>query len=68
MSFIKLCLKCLVNRLSPILDNIISDSQSAFIPGRMITGNAFIAFECIHAIQQDNSDRSNLQTRSCQGV
>jgi hypothetical protein len=42
------------------LDGIISESQSAFIPGRMITDNALIAFECIHAIQQDNSDRSNF--------
>jgi hypothetical protein len=26
----------------------------------MITDNALISFECIHAIQQDNSDRSNF--------
>jgi hypothetical protein len=56
----KIVSKCLVNRLRPLLDTIISDSQSAFIPGRMITDNALIAFECIHAIQQGNSDRSNF--------
>jgi hypothetical protein len=39
---------------------ILSPSQSAFITGRMITDNALIAVECIHAIHEDNLDRSNL--------
>lgn len=42
--------KCLVNRLRPLLDDLISPEQSAFIPGRMITDNALVAFECIHHI------------------
>jgi hypothetical protein len=50
----------LVNRLRPLLEGIISENQSAFIPGRLITNNALLAFECIHAIQQDNSDRSHF--------
>jgi hypothetical protein len=56
----KVVSKCLVNRLRPLLDGIISENQSAFIPGRLITDNALLAFECIHAIQQDNSDRRNF--------
>lgn len=47
----KVISKCLVSRLRPILDDIISDTQSVFIPGRMITDNAIIAFECFHKIQ-----------------
>ena len=56
----KVVSKCLVNRLRPLLDELIAANQSAFIPGRLITDNALIAFECIHAIQQDGSDRSNF--------
>lgn len=48
----KVISKCLVNRLRPFLDSIISMEQSAFVPGRLITVNALIAFECIHAIQR----------------
>jgi hypothetical protein len=43
----KVVSKCLVNRLRPLLQEIISPTQSAFIPGRLITDNALIAFECI---------------------
>ena len=49
----KIISKCLVNRLRPLLDDIISVEQSAFIPGRMITDNALVAFECLHYIKQE---------------
>jgi hypothetical protein len=53
----KIISKCIVNRLRPLLDDIISPTQSAFIPGRMITDNALIAFECIYAIQKNVDKR-----------
>lgn len=49
----KIVSKCLVNRLRPILDELISVNQSAFVPGRMITNNALLAFECFHRIQKN---------------
>ncbi|WVZ51469.1 hypothetical protein U9M48_002614 [Paspalum notatum var. saurae] len=55
----KVVSQCLVNRLWPLLDGIISPNQSAFIPGRMITDNALIAFECIHAIQNNTDGRGD---------
>jgi hypothetical protein len=56
----KIVSKCMVNRLRPLLGDLISPSQSALIPGRMITDNALIAFECLHAIQQGVTDRNNF--------
>jgi hypothetical protein len=52
----KVVSKCMVNRLRPLLQDIIAPMQSAFIPGRLITDNALIAFECLHAINQGNSE------------
>lgn len=48
----KVVAKCLVNRLRPLLQEIISETQSAFVPGRMITDNALVAFECFHSIHK----------------
>lgn len=51
--------KVLVNQLRPFLDELISETQSAFIPRRLITNNALIAFECFHKIQHSRNQRDN---------
>jgi hypothetical protein len=50
----KVVAKCLVNMLRPLLHDIIEPTQSAFTPSRMITNNALIAFECLHALRNGN--------------
>ena len=56
----KVVSKCIVNRLRPLLQDLISPNQSAFIPGRLITGNALVAFECFHAINSNADERSKF--------
>jgi hypothetical protein len=56
----KVISKCMVNWLRPILGEIVSINQSAFVPGRLITDNALVAFECIHFIEQNKNIEKNL--------
>ena len=48
----KMAAKILANRLKKILPAIISDTQSAFVNGRLIIKNILVAFETMHHINK----------------
>ncbi|KAK3188889.1 hypothetical protein Dsin_028450 [Dipteronia sinensis] len=48
----KIVAKALANRLREVLGDVISETQSAFIPGRLISDNAIVGFKCMHALKR----------------
>ena len=53
----KIVAKMLASRLKLVLGSIISDSQSAFIPGRSITDNIMISAEVMHYLKRKKQGR-----------
>lgn len=53
----KLVSKAVVMRLKDYLPGIITENQSAFVPGRLITDNALIALEVFHSMKHRNKSR-----------
>ncbi|KAH9734317.1 reverse transcriptase domain-containing protein [Citrus sinensis] len=52
--------KTVANRFKQVLHKIISPSQSAFIPNRLITDNIIVGYECLHKIRHCKSKRNGL--------
>ena len=52
--------KTIANRLKEILHQIISPSQSVFIPNRLIMDNVIIGYECLHKIRHSKGKKNGF--------
>ena len=56
----KIVAKVVACRIKDVLPEIISQSQSAFMPGRMITDNILMAYEITHYMHMRRGGREGL--------
>ena len=56
----KIIAKMVASRLKVFLPEIISPTQSAFVPSRLITDNILVAYKCFHTIKNKREGREGL--------
>ncbi|KAK2652481.1 hypothetical protein Ddye_012337 [Dipteronia dyeriana] len=54
--------KAFASRSRVVLNEVISETQSVFIPGRLISDNAIVRFECMHALKRRKKGRKGVMT------
>jgi len=57
----KIYSEVIANRLRLVLDDVISEEQSAFVPGCLITDNVLVAYESIHYLRRKKGTRGHVQ-------
>ena len=56
--FYNIIAKVLVNRLKLVLSHVVSEFQSAFLSGRLISDNVLVAFETLHYLKRKRQGKS----------
>ena len=55
----KLAAKAVTNRMRRCMDDIISEEQSAFVPGHLITDNELVAYASVHMMKRHKKRRTS---------
>lgn len=56
-------MKVIANRLKPLLEKLISDTQNSFLPGRQTVGNIILAQEVIHTMRRKKGKQGQVTTK-----
>lgn len=56
----KVIAKVLANRLKHVLPHVVSISQGAFLPGRLITDNIIVSFEIMHYLKRRSKGKQGF--------
>ena len=56
----KIVSQSITKRFRLILNDVIGESQSAFVPGRLITDNVLVGFETMHWIRQHEGVKRDI--------
>ncbi|KAK3230612.1 hypothetical protein Dsin_002493 [Dipteronia sinensis] len=56
----KIVSKDLANMLRVVLGKVIPETESTFVPGRLISDNAIIGLECLHALRTKKRKKGSL--------
>lgn len=56
----KVITKVMANRLKEVLNVVVSDTQSAFIPGRLISDNIMVSYEVMHYLKRKNVEKDGF--------
>ncbi|KAK3198138.1 hypothetical protein Dsin_021553 [Dipteronia sinensis] len=56
----KIIAKTITNRFKLALRDVISETQCAFVPGRLISDNTIVGFECLHRLKRRRRKKGSM--------